>query len=184
MFKALGPEGLILISPPRFEDARGYFQETYVAQRYAEAGITCEFVQDNQSFSKSRGVLRGLHYQAPPHAQAKLVRCSRGAIFDVAVDLRAGSPTYGRHAGVELSADNGDQIFIPEGFAHGFCTLTEDVLIDYKVSHPYTPEAEQGLIWNDPDLGVQWPVEAADALLSDKDRALPAFSTLDTPFDI
>lgn len=184
MFKQLRPEGLVLITPPRFSDGRGFFQETYVTGKYADAGIKTAFVQDNQSLSRGCGVIRGLHFQGPPTQQAKLVRCSFGAIYDVAVDLRPDSPTYGGHVGVELSADTGAQLYIPTGFAHGFCTLTEETLVDYKVSAPYAPDCEGGIYWNDPELGIEWPVDSDAAVLSDKDQALPRMSALDNPFAV
>ncbi len=183
MFKSLPIDGLVLISLKRFEDGRGFFRETYAEQPYKDAGIACDFVQDNQSLSHGRGVVRGLHFQGPPAAQAKLVRCSVGAIFDVAVDIRNGSPTYGTHVAVELSAENGHQLFVPEGFAHGFCTLTEEALVEYKVSSHYAPDTEGGIRWNDPALGIDWPVGADTAILSQKDRSLGRLDALLTPFD-
>lgn len=182
MFEPLDLPGLVLVRPPRFGDARGYFTQTYVAPTYRDGGIDATFLQDNQSYSKGRGVVRGLHFQSPPHSQAKLVRCSIGAILDVAVDIRRMSPTFGQHRTVELSAENGHQLYMEEGFAHGFCTLTDETLIEYKVSSPYAPGSEGGIAWDDETLGINWPVRTDAAHLSDKDKALPPFGTLDTPF--
>ncbi len=171
--------GVVLVEPRVFGDARGFFCETYQAARYAEAGIDARFVQDNVSRS-GRGTLRGLHFQAPPHAQAKLVSCLDGSVFDVAVDLRTGSPTYGEWFGAELSAENMRQMFVPEGFAHGFVVTSETALFSYKCSGVYAPHAEGSIAWNDPNLAVAWPV--SDPILSDKDAAAPAFAALASPF--
>ena len=162
-------QDVLLVEPDVFGDHRGFFMEVYQAGRYQEAGIPVDFVQDNISFSVA-GTLRGLHYQHP-HDQAKLVYVLQGEIFDVAVDIRAGSATFGRWTGVRLSAENHRQLFIPAGFAHGFCVLSENALFAYKCSDVYTPGAEGGIRWNDPDLGIQWPVP--DPLLSDRDRQYP-----------
>jgi dTDP-4-dehydrorhamnose 3,5-epimerase len=164
---------VILLTPPRLGDARGFFSETYHQARWQEAGIDAVFVQDNHSFSAARGTIRGLHGQIAPSVQGKLVRCVRGAIWDVAVDLREGSPNYGRHVSAMLSADNWQQIWIPGGFLHGFCTLEPDTEVIYKVTAPYDREAERGVIWNDPDLALPWPVRPDEAILSEKDRNLP-----------
>jgi dTDP-4-dehydrorhamnose 3,5-epimerase len=164
-----------LITPHRFGDGRGYFAETYSAAGLRDAGIGLAFVQDNQSFSAAAGTLRGLHCQVAPHAQGKLVRVLRGAIWDVAVDARPGSPTYGQHAAAELSADNFRQLWVPPGFLHGFCTLTPDTEVFYKVTAPYDRGAERGVAWDDPDLALPWPVPPGGPILSDKDRALPAW---------
>jgi dTDP-4-dehydrorhamnose 3,5-epimerase len=175
-----------LLAPRRREDERGWFVETYHGQIHHGLGITCRFVQDNHSMSRVPGTLRGLHFQAPPHAQAKLVRCVRGAIFDVAVDLRAGSPTFGHWVGAQLSAENGRQIFVPVGFAHGFLTLEPESEVIYKVSDFYAPACEAGIAWDDPDIGISWPLgRAATPLLSEKDRALPRLKdlTLSIPYD-
>ncbi len=174
---------VILIRPRLFKDARGYFVESYSRRALALAGVTVEFVQDNHSRSEASGTVRGLHFQAPPFAQAKLVRCSAGRIFDVAVDIRRGSPTYGRHVTAELSAANGWQLLIPIGFAHGLATLEPGTEVQYKVSADYSPAHDAGIIWNDPTLGIPWPVESDASLLSDKDRKLPAFAGFATPFD-
>lgn len=171
-----------LITPPRYGDSRGFFSEVYNRRAFASAGIDIEFVQDNQSLSARPGTVRGLHYQSPPAAQAKLVRVLRGRIWDVAVDMRRGSPSFGRHVAVELNAEDLRQVFIPEGFAHGFCTLEPDCEVLYKVSRHYAPEHDRGIRWDDPTLGIPWPVAAADAVLSDKDRALPAWAETESPF--
>lgn len=174
--------GVLVLRPRCFNDARGYFVETYNERAAKAAGIAAEFVQDNQAFSLRRGTVRALHFQVPPHAQAKLVRVLRGAVYDVAVDLRAGSPTYGRFVAATLTARGGEQIFVPRGFAHGYCTLEADTEVAYKVDDYYAPDCERGLIWNDPTLAIDWPVAAADAVLSDKDRKLPRFADFVSPF--
>jgi dTDP-4-dehydrorhamnose 3,5-epimerase len=167
---------VILVTPPRFGDARGFFSETFNQARFAEAGIDLPFVQDNQSLSRAKGVIRGLHCQLAPYAQGKLVRCVRGAIWDVAVDARTGSPTYGQHVSAILSAENWSQLWVPPGFLHGFCTLEPDTEVIYKVTAPYDRASERGVIWNDPDLALPWPVKAEDAVLSEKDTVLPGWS--------
>jgi dTDP-4-dehydrorhamnose 3,5-epimerase len=173
--------GPLAIVPPRFGDARGFFSETYNARDFSAAGITCTFVQDNHSRSTERGTVRGLHFQIPPHAQAKLVRVARGRILDVIVDLRKDSATYGRHEAVELSAENGTELFVPIGFAHGFCTLEPDTEVLYKTSDYYRPDAERGLLWNDPALGIDWP-PFAGASVSARDFAHPTLAATQTPF--
>jgi dTDP-4-dehydrorhamnose 3,5-epimerase len=170
---------LIHISPHRFEDLRGYFAETYNRRHYAEKGVGIEFVQDNHSMSRVVGTLRGMHFQAPPHAQAKLVRCGRGAIFDVALDIRLGSPTYGQWKGYELTADNGHQLYVPVGFAHGFLTLKPDSEIVYKCSDYYSPESEGAVRWD--SCEIDWPL-SVDPMLSAKDKNAPVFSVLKSPF--
>jgi dTDP-4-dehydrorhamnose 3,5-epimerase len=165
--------GLTLIRSARSGDRRGYFAETYVQRDFAAAGIPQVFVQDNQSRSAAAGTVRGLHFQSPPMAQAKLIRVLRGKILDVVVDLRRASPGYGRHLTVELDAESGEQLFIPAGFAHGFCTLTADAEIFYKVDQVYSPQHDCGIHWADPDLGIRWPVAPAAAVLSQRDAALP-----------
>ena len=170
---------LKVIIPKRFADHRGFFGETYSRQRYAEMGIDVEFVQDNHSQSRAVGTLRGLHFQAPPAAQGKLVRCGRGAIFDVAVDIRRGSPTYGQWEGHELSAGNGHQLYVPVGFAHGFVTLEPDSEIVYKCTDYYAPETEGAVCWD--SCGIDWPL-SGDPILSDKDAIAPAFADFDSPF--
>ena len=179
---SLALEGVLLIVPKRFEDPRGYLVETYRADLFREIGISAEFVQDNHSFSASRGTIRGLHFQRPPAAQAKLVRAIRGSIFDVAVDLRRGSPTFGRWCGATLTAAGGEQLFVPRGFAHGFCTLEPDTEVAYKMDDYYAPNYDAGLLWEDLEVGIRWPVDPAEAILSDKDRKLPRLAELDSPF--
>ena len=173
----------ILLRPRRFQDARGWFSETYSRKTAAAAGIELTFVQDNQSFSAATGTVRGLHFQRPPHAQAKLVRCTRGSIIDYAVDIRRGSPTFGRFVSARLTAEGGEQILVPVGFAHGFVALEPNVEVAYKVTDFYAPECDGGLIWNDPDIGIDWPLPALGASLSDKDAALPRLAEFDSPFD-
>ncbi len=172
-----------LISTQRFLDDRGWFSEVYSRDRLAALGVTATFVQDNHSMSRPAGVLRGFHFQRPPHAQAKLVRCVRGRILDVAVDVRSRSPTYARWVGQELSADNGLQLFVPIGFAHGFLTLEPDTEVEYKTSDVYAPPCEDGLIWNDPDIAFPWPAVDGGPVLSDRDRALGSLAAFDSPFD-
>jgi len=166
------------IRPPRHGDTRGFFSEVYSRRAFAAAGIDIEFVQDNYSRSAERGVVRGLHFQIPPFAQDKLVWVSRGAIFDVAVDLRWGSPSYGRSVTRTLSAESWTQFLIPIGFAHGFCTLEPDTDVVYKVSAYYSREHDRGLLWNDPALGIAWPIEQADAILSERDQRHPTLADL------
>lgn len=168
--------GLILVTPPRFGDGRGFFSEVFKLDAFRDAGINLPFVQDNQSLSRDRGVIRGLHCQVAPHPQGKLVRCTRGAIWDVAVDARRGSPTYGQWDAAELSAENWAQLWVPPGFLHGFCTLLPDTEVIYKVTDVYDREAERGVIWNDPDLALPWPVRPNEAVLSDKDQTLPRWA--------
>ena len=180
--RRLGLEGVLEIRPARFADNRGFFSEVWNRARWRDAGIDAEFVQDNHSLSKQSGVLRGLHYQAPPMAQAKLVRVVRGKIFDVAVDIRHGSPTFGRWLSVILSADEWNQLFVPIGFAHGFLTLEPDCEVEYKVSAPYSAEHDRAIRFDDPDISVAWPLGAADIILSDKDRAAPVLADGETGF--
>ena len=162
-----------LLVPQRFPDGRGFFSETWNARRFTDAGIVGPFVQDNHAMSRDRGVVRGLHLQIAPSAQGKLVRVVRGSIWDVAVDIRPGSATYGRHVGAVLSAENWQQLWIPAGLLHGYCTLEPDTEVIYKVTAPWDRAAERGVIWNDPALDIPWPIDPAAAILSDKDRALP-----------
>lgn len=164
-------KGVFVLEPQVFGDARGWFMESWSQRKMEEAGIKVDFVQDNQSFSAQKGTLRGLHYQLNPKCQAKLLRCTRGRIFDVAVDIRKGSPQYGQWVGVELSAENKKQLFIPRGFAHGFITLTDDVEVQYKADNYYAPECDGNIRWNDPDIGVEWPIEPV--ILSEKDQQAP-----------
>ena len=177
-----GLPGLLVLTPARFGDARGFFSETWNRERLSENGIDVEFVQDNHSLSAAVGTVRGLHFQAPPHAQAKLVRCGRGVLFDVVVDIRRGSPTYGHWFGVELSFENGKQLMIPAGFAHGFATRTPETEIIYKCSDYYAPEAEGALRYDDPEIGIDWGLGDSDAILSDKDAAAGAFAGFESPF--
>lgn len=174
-------EGLVIIEPRLFRDARGYFFESFSEREFAEKVAPVKFVQDNESRS-SYGVLRGLHFQKPPYAQAKLVRVAKGRVLDVAVDLRKGSPTYGKYVAVELSEDNHLQFFLPRGFAHGFCVLSDEVVFQYKCDNYYAPQSEGAVIWNDPDLGIDWRIPQEDVVLSDKDRCHPAFKELDDVF--
>jgi dTDP-4-dehydrorhamnose 3,5-epimerase len=162
-----------LLTPARYADNRGFFSETWSAARFAAAGVPGPFVQDNHSLSMQTGTIRGLHCQIAPSVQGKLVRCVRGAIWDVAVDIRQGSPTFGFHVAETLSADNWAQLWIPGGFLHGFCTLEPDTEVIYKVTAPYDKAAERAVIWNDPTLALPWPVTPEQAVLSDKDQALP-----------
>lgn len=174
---------VLLISRPRFEDDRGWFSETYQRAKFAEAGVPDDFCQDNHSLSRPAGTIRGLHFQAPPHAQAKLVRCVRGSIWDVAVDIRRGSPTFGQWQAAELSAANGNQLYVPAGFAHGFVTLEPDTEVIYKVSAFYAPESDAGIRWDDPDIGLPWPLPASGPVLSGKDAVLPLLRDIMSPFD-
>lgn len=182
MFERLAIPDVILVTPKRHSDGRGYFAETFRANTYEAAGILGPFVQDNHSRSADAGTIRGLHYQTAPYAQAKLVRCTRGRIFDVAVDLRQGSPTYGKSVSAILSAQTGEQLYVPVGFAHGFCTLEPDCEVQYKVSAYYDGPSEGGLAWNDPDLAIDWPLAGKTPILSDKDARQPKLSELPTLF--
>lgn len=174
--------GVLILEPRRFVDDRGFFCEVWNRQRLQEAGIEADFVQDNQSISKVSGTVRGLHFQVPPHAQDKLVRCGRGCVLDVAVDIRRGSPTFGHWVGVELSAENGRQLFVPKGFAHGFVTREPYTELLYKCSDYYSPQCDGGIRFDDPDLGIDWGVTAEEATLSDKDRAAPFLRDITPPF--
>ena len=171
-----------LLTPRRFADDRGFFSETYNKRTLLEVGIDADFVQDNQSYSRRRGTVRGLHFQSPPFAQDKLVRVLRGRVFDVAVDIREGSPTYGQHVGAELSAETGAQLLVPIGFLHGFVTLEDDTEVAYKVSNYYSRECDKGVIWNDPDIGIDWQINPREAFLSSKDINLPRFRHFKSPF--
>ena len=174
-------EGVVIIEPRVFTDSRGYFFESYSEKLYKEAGIDADFVQDNESRS-TRGVMRGLHFQRPPFTQAKLVRCVRGAVLDVAVDIRKGSPTYGRHVAVELTEENRRQFFVPRGFAHGFAVLSDVAVFQYKCDNYYHPEADGGISILDSSLGIDWRMDASEALLSEKDTRHPLLSDFDSPF--
>jgi dTDP-4-dehydrorhamnose 3,5-epimerase len=174
--------GPLILEPQRFGDHRGFFSETYNKDRFTAAGIDLSWVQDNHSRSAKKGVVRGLHWQNPPQPQAKLVRVTRGAIYDVIVDIRVSSPTFGQHIGVELSEENWRQLYVPVGFAHGFCTLSDDCEVLYKASGLYAPEHEQGLLWNDPELAICWPVDDLDATLSERDTKWQPFHSLKSEF--
>ena len=172
----------LIIVPKRHADSRGWFGETFHDQRLRNLGIACTFVQDNQSRSTRKGTLRGFHFQKPPAAQVKLISVLHGRILDVAVDIRRHSPTYGRYVSADLSSDNGRQLFIPTGFAHGFVTLEDDVSVLYKVSDYYAPSSEGGIRWDDPDIAFPWPVKGADIVLSERDQRLPFLADLKSPF--
>ncbi len=174
--------GVLRLKPRRHEDARGAFRETFKAHEWHGPGPTTHFVQDNQALSFARGTLRGFHFQAPPFAQAKLVRVLQGAVQDVAVDLRAGSPTYGQHVSEVLSAGNEWQLFVPQGFAHAYLTLEDNTEVLYKVDQRYHPQSEGGLLWNDPKLDVQWMVPAAEIIVADKDTRWPTLDALEVRF--
>ena len=172
-----------ILKPKKFGDHRGFFSETYNKKILSELGIDMDFVQDNHSLSVEKGVIRGLHYQTPPFAQDKLVRVVHGAILDVAVDMRKSSPTFGKHITAVISADNWEQILVPAGFAHGFCTLEENTEVIYKVTNYYAPDHDTGIRWNDPELGIDWPISENEAILSDKDKIQPFFSEATYYFD-
>ncbi len=181
-------DGVLIIEPRVFKDSRGYFFESFSKREFDEKvgailGHTIDFVQDNESMS-SYGVMRGLHFQKMPYTQSKLVRCVKGAVLDVAVDIRKGSPTFGQHVAVELTEDNHRQFFIPRGFAHGFAVLSETAVFQYKCDEFYHPEAEGGVAWNDEDIAIPWPVKADDIVLSAKDRQHPRLKDLESPFEI
>ncbi|MEM7236562.1 MAG: dTDP-4-dehydrorhamnose 3,5-epimerase [Pseudomonadota bacterium] len=174
--------GVLILTPRRFGDARGFFAETWNRRTLEGHGVDLDFVQDNHSLSAEVGTVRGLHFQAPPHAQDKLVRCGRGGFLDVVVDIRKGSPAYGRWVGVELSAENGRQLLVPKGFAHGFVTRLPDTEICYKCSDYYAPETEGAVHYADPAIGIDWGIAADDAILSAKDAAARPLAELDSPF--
>lgn len=176
-------EDVVVIEPRVFDDARGYFFESYSKRRFDEVVRPIEFVQDNESMS-TRGVIRGLHFQRPPFSQSKLVRCVRGAVLDVVVDIRRGSPTYGRHIAVELTGENRRQLFVPRGFAHGFAVLSDEAVFQYKCDNYYHPESEGGISIADHSLGIDWRIDPAEAILSEKDLRNPMFSDFESPFDI
>lgn len=173
--------GVVILTPQRFGDARGWFSETFNAERMVAAGIGIDWVQDNHSFSAAKGTLRGLHFQRPPRAQDKLVRCTRGAIWDVAVDARVGSATFGHWSGAELTPGNGRQLLVPKGFLHGFVTLLPDTEVQYKCSDTYAPDCDGAVAWDDPDLAIAWPLEGAP-VLSAKDQAAPRWRDWASPF--
>ena len=174
-------EGVVIIEPRVFGDERGYFFESFSQREFEEKVCKTTFIQDNQSFS-TYGVLRGLHFQAAPHAQSKLVRVTKGKVLDVAVDIRKGSPTYGKHVAVELSEENHRQLFIPRGFAHGFVVLSDEVIFQYKCDNFYNKESEGSLLWNDPELGIDWGIAHTDAILSEKDKESPSLKDFVSPF--
>ncbi len=174
-------EGVVIVEPRIFADDRGYFYESFSDREFTEKVCNTTFVQDNQSKS-SYGVLRGLHFQMSPHAQSKLVRVIKGRVLDVAVDIRTGSPTYGKHVAVELTEDNHRQLFIPRGFAHGFVVLSEEVIFQYKCDNFYSKESEGAIMWNDPDLGIEWGIDEKDAVLSEKDKHNSLFKDFVSPF--
>jgi len=176
-------DGVVIIEPRVFTDSRGYFFESYNRKAYEELLGSIEFVQDNESCS-SRGVMRGLHFQKPPYAQAKLVRCVRGSVLDVAVDIREGSPTYGKHVSCLLTEHNHRQFFIPRGFAHGFAVLSDMVVFQYKCDNYYHPEADGGISIVDPTLGIDWRIDLSEAILSDKDKMHPLLKDLESPFTL
>lgn len=176
-------EGVVVIEPKVFDDARGYFFESYSKRRFDEAVRPVEFVQDNESMS-TRGVIRGLHFQRPPFSQSKLVRCVRGAVLDVVVDIRRGSPTYGSHVAVELTGENRRQLFVPRGFAHGFAVLSDEAVFQYKCDNYYHPESEGGISIADRSLGIDWRIDPAEAILSEKDLRNPMLRDFESPFDI
>ena len=182
MASSLSSSPVKLIAPRRLADDRGWFSETYSEQGWAQLGVDCRFVQDNHSLSRAAGTIRGIHFQTPPHAQAKLVRCVRGRIMDYAVDLRKGSPTYGQHVAAELTADNGHQLFVPIGFGHAFVTLEPDTEVVYKVSDVYAPQCDGGILWRCPTIGIDWPLPPGGPTLSGKDMLLPPLADFDSPF--
>lgn len=175
-------QSIVLITPKKFGDNRGYFTETFRADLFLKEVGPFEFVQENQSLSSDAGTVRGLHFQLQPRAQGKLVRCVAGAIIDVVVDIRKGSPTYGQHVKAELSAENGCQLWVPPGFAHGFCTLASDCVLSYKVTDYYSADHDRGLLWNDPALAIDWPVETSNAILSAKDLVQPSLANIEANF--
>lgn len=183
-FSASQIPDVTLVEPPFFGDSRGWFSESFNTRIFAENGINVEFVQDNTSYSQREGTVRGLHYQAPPFAQAKLVRVLRGCILDVAVDIRQNSRTFGQFVSFELDEHVGHQLFIPLGFAHGFITREQDTVVSYKVSSFYAPEYDHGIYWADPDIGIGWGIEESSATLSEKDARLPNFATMKPVFEI
>lgn len=173
---------IMLVKPTKHGDQRGFFSETFRADVFAAHGVEAVFVQDNHVLSRQKGVLRGLHFQAPPHAQGKLVRCIRGTVLDVGVDIRVGSPTYGRHVAVELSAANWHQLWIPPGFAHGYITLEEHCEVIYKVTDYYAPQCDRGIAWDDPAFAIDWRLPASQIILSDKDRQQPRLAEAEAAF--
>jgi len=182
-YEKLSLPGLVLFKPLRLEDGRGYFAEVFRQSVFNQAvGENMSFVQDNQSYSKCVGTVRGLHYQTPPHVQGKLVQCSQGAITDVAVDVRIGSPSFGRHICVELNAQNGHHLWLPEGFLHGFITREDHTVVQYKCTDYYEPECDAAILWNDEELDIDWGLKANEPIVSDKDIAAQTFTTFSSPF--
>lgn len=184
IFEKLRIPDVVLIKPRKFGDNRGYFMETFREALFHENVCLADFIQENRSLSAQAGTVRGLHFQLPPKAQGKLVTCTAGTLLDVAVDLRHGSPTYGQYVSAELTADGGEQIWVPPGFAHGFCTLVPDTVISYKVTDYYSPEHDRGVLWNDPGLGIEWPIGVGQAILSDKDKTLPTMAEMIPAFTV
>lgn len=182
MIQSLEITDIKIITPKRFGDGRGWFTESYNKKWFDENVLAVNFVQDNQSFSREKGTIRGLHFQRPPFAQGKLVRCLTGAIWDIAVDIRKGSPTFGKWAAAVLTAEKGEQLWLPAGFAHGFCTLAADVHIAYKVTAGYSAAHDAGISFADPALEIRWPVSPKQAILSEKDKDLPLLAAIDSPF--
>jgi len=178
----LAIQDVMVIFPVKIGDDRGWFSETFKDSWFRDSVLDVSFVQENQSYSHAPGIIRGLHFQIPPYTQAKLVRCLRGSVLDVVVDVRIGSTTYGKWVSAVLSAEGGEQIWVPEGFAHGVCSLTPDVEIFYKVTAPYSPECDRGIAFDDPALGIVWPVSGAEATVSPKDRALPRLADIPSYF--
>lgn len=176
-------DGVVILTPKRFGDARGFFSESWSKRQMAEAGLAYDWVQDNHSMSMQAGTVRGLHFQSPPHAQDKLVRCGRGALFDVAVDIRRGSPTYGQWVGAELSFENGKQLLVPAGFLHGFATLLPETEVVYKCSDYYAPECDGAVRFDCPTIGINWDLGNLEPVLSDKDAAAPGLEAFDSPFE-
>ena len=181
-FRRLAIPEVIEVTPPRYGDHRGYFSEVFKRSAFAAEGVDIDWIQDNQSMSAQVGTVRGLHFQVPPIAQDKLVRVLAGSVFDVAVDIRKGSPSYGQWVGVELTAEKGNQLLVPIGFAHCFMTTSPDAVVMYKVSAPYSKEHEGAIRWNDPDLGIEWPAIDGEPVLSDKDEVAPFLKDFDSPF--
>lgn len=182
LIEAMALPGVFCLTPKRFGDHRGFFSESWNRRALADAELDFAYVQDNHSFSRETGTVRGLHFQAPPHAQSKLVRCGRGRLYDVAVDIRRGSPTYGQWTGAELSFENGRQLLIPAGFLHGFATLEPETEIIYKCTDYYFPETEGAVRFDDPDIGIDWGLGSGEPVLSDKDAVAPMLRDLDSPF--
>lgn len=175
-------QDVLLLKPLKHGDERGFFSETYRGDTLEAYGVSTPFVQDNHVRSTRKGILRGLHFQNPPRAQGKLVRCARGSILDVAVDIRTGSPTFGQHVKAELSAENWSQLWVPPGFAHGYLTLTDECEVHYKVTDYYAPDFDSGIAWNDPALGIDWGISDAEVVLSNKDKRLSALREISSPF--